>query len=177
MRQSLSHLNINKKNVLSLYVFYQLHFNRRYNVLTTFQLTSSLITLTMMSLQSSATKKKCKHRSSNKESNVKSVDDYQWNPPQCDPTSTYKQPHHNSFPISIHTPNEQLQMTINETWFFKLPCKDSHVALCLYRECQNIRWPTCKARRPFYSFNKNLHRKVHEPHQLQIVSRMTLNRN
>ena len=70
-------------------------------------------------------------------------------------------------------------MTLNKKYFLKLPWKDSYVVVCPCRSCQSTKWSTWKGRRPFYNFNKNHHRKVHdhEPYKMQIVSKLTMTKH
>ena len=126
----------------------------------------------------SSSTKKYKRRTSKKKTNDKSVKNYQWNPPQYDPTNIHRYPYHKSFPIPIKTSNNDLSITLNKKYSFKLPWKDSYVVVCLYTQCQNNRWSTWKGRRTFYNFNKYHHRKVHghSPYHLQIVSRLTMSK-
>ena len=55
-----------------------------------------------------------------------------------------------------------------------MQCKNSYVVICLHPQCANTKWSKWYGRRPFYSFNKYHHRKVHQhqPYKVQIVSRL-----
>ena len=132
----------------------------------------------MSSSNSCTSKKKYKRRTKNKKTNDKSVANFQWNPPRYDPTNIHRYPYHQSFPMPIETTNKDLSITINKKYSFKLPWKDSYIVICLYNQCRKSKWSKWTGRRPFYSFNKYHHRKVHghEPYHVQIVSRMTMSK-
>ena len=127
----------------------------------------------------SSTKRKYKPRTTNKQTNDKSLENYQWKPPRYDPSNVYKYPYHRSFPVPNHITNHDLPISLNKKYSSKLPWKDSYIVICLYRQCRQTIWSKWNGRKPFYIFNTNHHRKIHDhkPYKLQIVSRLTMSKN